>query len=128
MGKNLGKYPLTNNEYAVMEYIWKEPGIPAAEVEAKLRANGKDFGKNFYNYLNHCIEKGALARRDPGYHCCPLIDKSEASHKAASFVAERFSNGSRMTLIETLVRKGPISKEEAEKLKLVIDSMKEDDK
>lgn len=119
---------LSGTEYEVMSVIWDSPGITAQELESRLAAKGISYGTNLYSYLNRCQKKGAVKRVDPGYHCWPLIEKSEASHTIMEHILNTLFHGSPAALVETLVKDEKLSDTELKQIRDIINRIDSDGK
>lgn len=103
-----------------MRFIWETPGITALELNEKLKAEGKNYEKNLYAYLTRCIKKGYVERRDPDYHCYPLVSPGESRTEALGAILRKLFHNSPSALVETLISERPLTKEEADKIRLLI--------
>ena len=77
--------------------------IPFAELAKKLEA------------------KGFLRRSEPGFLCTPLVSKNQIQKAEAASLVKKIFGGSRKALFSALLEDEPLSEEEIEALRALID-------
>ena len=116
------KEKLFDSEAKVMEIIWDESPISAKQISV-IAAEVIGWNKNTtYTVIKKLEAKGFIERKDPGFICTPLVSKNEIQRaEAASFVKKVFG-GSRKALFSALLEDAPLSDEEIDELRRLIDS------
>ena len=94
---------ITDAELSVMDVLWAEPGLGAAEVASRIE--GKSWSdKTVKTLLARLVEKGAL-RADPEgrrYLYTPLIARSEHQTSAVGRLADKLFGGRAAPLVAHL--------------------------
>lgn len=114
---------LFDSELKVMEVLWTQGTMTAKELAEKL-AMTVGWNKNTtYTVLKKLVEKGAVKRIDPGFHCEALIAREEVRKNAALELVEKFYGGSIQLLFASLLSEEKITEEQREELRNLIDKM-----
>jgi len=112
----------------VMEILWRV-GENRATYIADVARDEIGWEKNTtYTFLHRLIKKGAVKRRDPGFHCSAVYKKSEVLSGEAADVVERLYSGSIGLFVQAFLDRKPISQTEKEMLVNLIDSHDKEEK
>ena len=116
------KEKLFDSEVKIMEIIWERSPISAKEISL-IAAETIGWSKNTaYTVIGKLEKKGFIERKEPGYICVPLVSQSQMQKvEAASLVRELFG-GSRKALFSALLEEEPLSDEEIEALRKLIEN------
>ena len=116
------KDKLFDSEAKVMEIIWEKSPISAKNVSL-IAAETIGWNKNTtYTVLKKLEAKGFIRREDPGFICTPLVSQHQMQKvEAASFVKKVFG-GSRKALFSALLDDEPLSEEEINELRKLLDN------
>ena len=71
---------LYDSELKIMEILWREGETTAKEIAAELAKSVGWSKTTTYTVLKKCVEKGAVQRQDPGFHCTALISRQPVSY------------------------------------------------
>ena len=113
---------LFESEAKVMEIVWANSPISAKDISL-IAAKTIGWNKNTtYTVIKKLEAKGLIRREDPGFMCTPLISQNQMQKvEAASFVKKVFG-GSRKALFSALLEDEPLSDEELDELRKLIDN------
>ena len=115
------KDKLFESEAKVMEIIWEKNPISAKEVSL-VAAERIGWNKNTtYTVVKKLEAKGFIRREDPGFLCIPLVSQNQVQKAEAVSLVKKVFGGSRKALFSALVKDEPLSKEEIEVLRKLIE-------
>ena len=113
---------LFDSELKVMEIIWENSPVSAKNVSL-IAADTIGWNKNTtYTILKKLETKGYILRNEPGFICTPICSKSEVQKTEADSLIKKLFNGSRKALFSSLIEEEPLSQEEIETLRNLINS------
>ena len=113
---------LFESEAKVMEIIWTKSPISAKEISL-IAAETIGWNKNTtYTVIKKLEAKGFIRREDPGFICTPLISQKQMQKVEAVSLVKKVFGGSRKALFSALLEDEPLSDEEIEELRKVIDN------
>ena len=112
---------LYDSEAKVMEILWEEGPLSAKEISLiAVRTIG--WNKNTtYTVIKKLEAKGFLRRSEPGFLCTPLVSKNQIQKAEAASLVKKIFGGSRKALFSALLEDEPLSEEEIEALRALID-------
>ncbi len=114
---------LYDSELKVMEPLW-EDGPQTAGALAKKLAQSCGWNRNTtYTVIKKLVDKGAVARTDPGFLCTPLVSREEARRRETEGLIRRMFNGSRAQFLSSFLSEG-LTPDEAAELRALIDRLK----
>ena len=112
---------LFDSEWKVMEVLWQEGDLTAKEISLRL-AESIGWNKNTtYTVLKKCIDKGAIERREPNFVCHAAITKAQAQKEEADSLLDKVFGGSAELLFASILSDRPLSKEEAARLRALVE-------
>ncbi len=112
---------LFDSEAKLMEILWIHGSLPAKQVSL-LAADTIGWNKNTtYTVLKKLEAKGFIRREDPGFVCTPLVSRDQMQKTEASSLLHRVFGGSRQALFSALLAEEPLSAEEIDALRKLID-------
>ena len=112
---------LYDSEAKVMEILWKEGPLSAKEISL-IAARTIGWNKNTtYTVIKKLEAKGFLRRSEPGFLCTPLVSKNQIQKAEAASLVKKIFGGSRKALFSALLEDEPLSEEEIEALRALID-------
>lgn len=116
-------YRLTESEYRFVKIIWDNQPMPSSLlVEKSLEI--LDWKKSTtYTMLKRLCEKGILQNKNS--IVTALVTRSEVERYQSAHVVNETFDGSLPNFIAAFMQDKKLTKEEAEKLKALIDSYKE---
>ena len=113
---------LFESEAKVMEIIWTKSPISAKEISL-IAAETIGWNKNTtYTVIKKLEAKGFIRREDPGFICTPLISQNQMQKVEAVSLVKKVFDGSRKALFSALLEDEPLSDEEIDELRKVIDN------
>lgn len=112
---------LYDSEAKVMEILWEEGPLSAKEISL-IAARTIGWNKNTtYTVIKKLEAKGFLRRSEPGFLCTPLVSKNQIQKAEAASLVKKIFGGSRKALFSALLEDEPLSEEEVEALRALID-------
>ena len=113
---------LFESEAKVMEIIWAKAPISAKDISL-IAAETIGWNKNTtYTVVKKLEAKGFIKRHDPGFICTPLISQSQMQKVEAVSLVKKVFGGSRKALFSALLEDEPLSDEEINELRKLIDN------
>lgn len=115
------KDKLFDSEAKVMNIIWEKSPISAKEISL-IAADTIGWNKNTtYTVIKKLEAKGFIKREDPGFICTPLVSQTRMQKSEAASLLKKVFGGSRSALFSALLEDEPLSEEEANALRELID-------
>lgn len=112
---------LFDSELKVMEPLWDD-GPQTAGALAKLLAERVGWNRNTtYTVIKKLIDKGAVARTDPGFLCTPLWSREEVRRSETGSLIDRLFGGSRAQFLSAFLDEQDLTPEEILRLRELID-------
>jgi len=111
---------LFDSELKVMNSLWERGDMTAKELSDCLL---KDVGWNInttYTVIKKCIQKEAIERIEPNFHCHPLVSKHEIQEQETRALIDKLFNGSSNLLFANLLHKKKLTDQQLEKLNVII--------
>ena len=116
------KEKIFDSEAKVMEIIWAKSPISAKDISL-IAAETIGWNKNTtYTVIKKLEAKGFIQRDDPGFICTPLVSQSQMQKIEAASLVNKVFGGSRKALFSALLEDEPLSKEEINELRKLIDN------
>ena len=113
---------LFESEAKVMEIIWEKSPISAKDI-IFIAVDTIGWNKNTtYTVIKKLEEKGFIRREDPGFICTPLVSQNEMQKVEAASLVKKVFGGSRKALFSALLEDEPLSEEEINELRKLIDN------
>ena len=113
---------LFESEAKVMDIIWAKAPISAKEISL-IAAETIGWNKNTtYTVIKKLEAKGFIKREDPGFICTPLISQNQMQKVEAVSLVTKVFGGSRKALFSALLEDEPLSDEEINELRKLIDN------
>ena len=115
------KEKLFDSEAKVMEIIWAEAPITAKKISL-IAAETIGWNKNTtYTVLKKLEVKGFIRRDEPNFICTPLVLKEQIQKAEAASLVKKMFGGSRKALFSALLEDEPLSEEEINELRELIE-------
>jgi BlaI family penicillinase repressor len=113
---------VTERELEIMELIWPNQAMAAADIAAHFLKpeNGGHFKNTTYTFIKRLVEKGVLARQDPGFICVPLYGRDEILLSETKSFIDRVYQGSFNQLFAKFVENRALSERELKELRDLI--------
>lgn len=111
---------LYESERKIMDVLWSEGSIKAADL-AKVLAETVGWNRNTtYTVLKKCIDKKLVKRSEEGYVCTPLVSRKQIQREVIAGVLEDSFDGSVTKLISALIDVKSLSKYEIKEIKRIL--------
>ena len=115
---------LFDSELEVMEPLW-EGGEQTAGALAKKLAESCGWNRNTtYTVIKKLIDKGAVARSDPGFLCTPLVSREEIQRSETKSLITRLFDGSKAQFLSAFLSEKDLTPAEARQLRELIENWK----
>lgn len=115
------KERLYDSEAKVMEIIWANSPISAKEISL-IASETIGWNKNTtYTVIKRLEAKGFIQREDPGFICTPLVHQNQMQKLEAVSLVKKVFGGSRKALFSALLEDEPLTEEEINELRRLID-------
>lgn len=115
------KEKLFESQAKIMEIIWENSPVSAKEISL-IAAETIGWNKNTtYTVIKKLEAKGFIRRDDPGFICTPLVSRNQMQKEEAVSLVKKVFGGSRKALFSALLEEGPLSEDEINELRMLID-------
>lgn len=116
------KEKLFDSEAKIMEIIWEKSPITAKEISL-IAAETIGWNKNTtYTVIGKLEKKGFIQRQEPGFICTPLVSQGQMQKVEAASLVKKLFGGSRKALFSALLEDEPLSDEELDALREMIEN------
>jgi len=116
------KEKLFDSEVKILEIIWEKSPISAKEISL-VAAETIGWNKNTtYTVIGKLERKGFIERQDPGFICIPLVSQNQMQKVEVASLVNKLFGGSRKALFSALLEEEPLSDEEVEALRKLIEN------
>ncbi|MDE6749488.1 MAG: BlaI/MecI/CopY family transcriptional regulator [Lachnospiraceae bacterium] len=106
----------------VMEIIWANSPISAKKISL-IAAETIGWNKNTtYTVIKRLESQGFIQREDPGFICTPLVSQNQMQKLEAASLVRKLFNGSRKALFSALLEDEPLTEDEINELRKLIDN------
>lgn len=114
---------LFDSELKVMEALWDYGPQKAVEL-VKRMGELYSWNKNTtYTVIKKLIDKGAIARSEPGFMCTPLVTREEIQKREMNRLIDHLFRGSKAKFLASFFSNYNLTEEEAQRLRELIDNM-----
>jgi predicted transcriptional regulator len=111
---------LFDSELKIMEILWREGTLSAKQVSV-IAAEEIGWNKNTtYTILKKLIDKNAVARKEPGFLCSPLIARDIVQKDETERLIDKFWGGSKKAFFAAFVDE-QLTDDEISELKSLIE-------
>ena len=118
------KMNIRETEMNILEILWKEGPLPASELYKILEDSIGWERSTTYTVLKKCIEKNFIERKDPGFICIPIIEKSSVQKAKIADIISVFFNNSKPNFLNTFLSDETLTEEEVKELKDYVNRLK----
>ena len=115
---------LFDSELKVMEPLWEDGPQSAGELAKRLAASCGWNRNTTYTVIKKLVDKGAVARSDPGFLCTPLITRKEVQWQETDNLISRLFNGSKTQFLSAFLSEKDLTPAEADQLRELIENWK----
>lgn len=115
---------LFDSELKVMEPLWAD-GPQTAGALAKRLAGSCGWNRNTtYTVIKKLVDKGAVARSDPGFVCSALVTREEVQRQETDSLISRLFDGSKTQFLSAFLNDKDLTPAEALQLWELIEHWK----
>ena len=121
---------LANAEMALMELLWQQDRLTAREIREQLYPDATRAQHGTVQRLLQRLEDKGFVKRDrtpPVQRFCAHIRRSAYASDQLESLASRLTGGSLAPLITHLIEEKKISRDEVERLRLILDEVEDGD-
>ena len=112
---------LFDSEFRLMELVWEKEPVSAKELSL-VAAEQFGWNKNTtYTVLKKLVDKRVIERSEPGFMCTSLVARENVRRAETERLIQKLYGGSRQALFSSLLEDEPLSKEEINELRKLID-------
>lgn len=115
--------PISDTEWLVMQTVWKNPPITAADVVDDLADRTHWKPKTVMTLLNRLVKKRILGFEKKGraYHYYPLVEQAACVRAESRSFVQRVYGGALKPMLAGFLEDANLSKEDIEELKRILD-------
>lgn len=118
------EFKIFDSELKILEILWKGGELSAKEI-AVTAADQVGWSKTTtYTVLKKCVEKGLVAREEPGFRCRALASREEVQRRETRGLIDRMYGGSADRLVASLLDGKALSGEEIARLRRLVEELK----
>ena len=114
---------LFDSELKVMAVLWREGDSTAKRISDILK---EEVGWNVnttYTVIKKLIDKGAVARSDPGFLCTPMVTRQEVQRLETDSLITRLFGGSKTQFLSAFLSEKDLTPAEAAQLRELIQNL-----
>ena len=115
---------LFDSELKVMEPLWEDSPQSAGELAKRLAASCGWNRNTTYTVIKKLVDKGVVARSDPGFLCTPLVSREEVQRQETDSLISRLFGGSRTQFLSAFLSEKDLTPAEADQLRELIANWK----
>lgn len=119
---------LFDSELKVMGPLWEDGPQSAGELAKRLAASCGWNRNTTYTVIKKLVDKGAVARSDPGFVCTPLITRQEVQRLETDSLITRLFGGSKSQFLSAFLSEKGLTPAEAQELRSLIQSLETGEK
>ena len=118
---------LYDSELKIMEYLWQcanaAQRVTAKDISAEMARTVGWSKTTTYTVLKKCVEKGAVARHEPGFVCTPLVSMEQVQEYETRELINKMYQGSADLLVASLIGQQKLSGDEITRLKALVSQL-----
>ena len=118
---------LYDSELKIMEYLWQcanaAQRVTAKDIAAEMARTVGWSKTTTYTVLKKCVEKGAVARHEPGFVCTPLVSMEQVQEYETRELINKMYQGSADLLVASLIGQQKLSGDEITRLKALVSQL-----
>ena len=118
---------LYDSELKIMEYLWQcanaAQRVTAKDIAAEMARTVGWSKTTTYTVLKKCVEKGAVARHEPGFVCTPLVSMEQVQEYETRELINKMYQGSADLLVASLIGQQKLSGDEIMRLKALVSQL-----
>lgn len=115
---------LFDSELKVMEPLWEDGPQSAGELAKRLAASCGWNRNTTYTVIKKLVDKGAVARSEPGFLCAPLVSREDIQRQETDSLISRLFGGSKTRFLSAFLSEKDLTPAEADQLRKLIEDWK----
>ena len=121
---------ISESEWVIANIVWNEPNLTAVQVLERLPKGNLWKQKTVNTFLTRLAAKGVLGIQKEGKANCyfPKVDRLACVEEVSESLFERVFGGAFGPMLAHFCKTAPLSNEEIEKLKAILDSRETESK
>ena len=112
-----------DSELKILEILWPAGALSAKDIALRAAAEVGWSKTTTYTVLKKCVEKGLVAREDPGFLCRPLVSRQDAQRRETRELIDRMYGGSAGPLVASLLEGRTLSPQEISRLRALVEEL-----
>lgn len=119
---------ISESEYEVMKYIWKEAPVSTTEITRHLTTTTKWNPKTIQTLIKRLVTKEALSYEKQGrvFVYTPLVREEDYVNQESKSFLKRYFNGNLSAMFSTFLENEKISDEEIDSLRQLLEDSTND--
>ena len=115
---------LYDSELRILENLWTAGELTAKDLAARAADQVGWSKTTTYTVIKKCVEKGLVAREDPGFRCRAVVSRKEAQQWETRDLIDRMYGGSADRLVASLLDGKTLSGDEIVRLRRLVEELK----
>jgi len=115
---------LFDSELKIMEILWTKGDLNAGQIAQILKDEVGWKRNTTYTVIKKCVDKGAIERSDPKFHCHALISREEAQNYETDELIDKMFDGSKQKFFSAFLSEKTLTSEEITQLKDLVNKLK----
>ena len=111
-----------DSELRILEILWSGGELAAKDIAAAAKEVGWS-KTTTYTVLKKCVEKGLIARGEPGFLCRPLVTREAVQRRETLELIDRMYGGSADRLVASLLEGRTLSEAEINRLRRMVEEL-----
>ena len=116
---------ITDGELNVLRELWRSSPQPASALAHTLRERIGWNRNTTYTFIGRLVDKGVIARRDPGFICDVLYSRDQVRVSEGRAFLQRMYEGSLKMMLASFVSGEALSQEEIDELHALIENARD---
>jgi len=112
-----------DSELHILELLWDGGQLSARQIAAQAAEQVGWSKTTTYTVLKKCVDKGLVARQDPGFLCRALVSRREAQERETRGLIDRMYGGSADRLVASLLEGRALSGQELARLRQLVEEL-----
>lgn len=118
------EYKIFDSELKVLEFLWDGGELTAKDIAVQAKEQVGWSKTTTYTVLKKCVEKGFVARTEPGFHCRAIVTRQEAQQRETQGLIDRMYGGAADRLVASLLEGKVLSTEGIDRLRKLVEELK----
>ena len=111
------------SEFRFCQILWDHEPVSSTELVRLCRERLGWKKSTTYTVIKKLIDKGAVARSDPGFVCAPLITRREVQRQETDSLITRLFGGSKAQFLSAFLAEKDLTPAQAAQLRALIETL-----